>query len=165
MWQDRSQAYALYGRDRAINMFNNFRYQIYFRQEDLETAQYLETRLGSKSGFAHSKTEHEGSISTGESEQKIPLMTAQYIMYDMPDEEIIGFWGKRPFIGRRIPRPTEPESTDSTPAEVPEMRLLPAVSSYAEPSNAAFPSSWRTDPTLLRHWQPREAMDGFNTQG
>jgi type IV secretory pathway TraG/TraD family ATPase VirD4 len=72
VFQDRSQGYALYGRDRAISLFNNFRYQIYFRQDDLETAQYLETRCGSKSGFAHSKTEHEGSTSTGESEQKIP---------------------------------------------------------------------------------------------
>jgi len=105
VFQDRSQGYALYGRDRAINLFNNFRYQIYFRQDDLETAQYLETRCGSKSGFAHSKSEHEGSVSTGESEQKIPVITAQYIMYDMPDDEIIGFWGKRPFIGKGIARP------------------------------------------------------------
>src|SRR5215468_8717643 len=58
-FQDRSQGYALYGKDRAINMFNNFRYQIYFRQDDLETAQFLEMRCGSKSGFAHSKTAHE----------------------------------------------------------------------------------------------------------
>jgi type IV secretory pathway TraG/TraD family ATPase VirD4 len=80
VFQDRSQAYALYGKDRAINMFNNFRYQIYFRQDDLETALYLEKRCGFTSGFAHSKTEHEGgSISTGESEQKMPLITAQYI--------------------------------------------------------------------------------------
>ena len=78
-FQDRSQGYALYGRDRAENMFNNFRYQVYFRQDDLRTAQFLETRCGGKSGFAHSKTEHEGSVSTGESEQKIPVITAQYI--------------------------------------------------------------------------------------
>jgi type IV secretory pathway TraG/TraD family ATPase VirD4 len=75
VFQDRSQGYALYGKDRAISLFNNCRYQIYFRQDDLETAQYLEARCGSKSGFAHSKTEHEGSVSTGESEQKIPLIT------------------------------------------------------------------------------------------
>src|SRR5438105_12166019 len=51
----------------------------------VQTAEYLERRCGGKSGFAHSKTAHEKSISTGESEQKIPLLSAQYIMYDMPD--------------------------------------------------------------------------------
>jgi hypothetical protein len=70
-------------------MFNNFRYQIYHRQDDLETAEFLEKRCGGKSGFAHSKTEHEGSVSRGESEQKIPLITAQYVMYDMPDAETV----------------------------------------------------------------------------
>ena len=87
-------------------------------------AQYLETRCGSKSGFAHSKTEHEGSISKGESEQKIPVITAQYIMYDMPDDEILGFWGKRPFIGKGFPHPTAHQ--DSQPLTPPA--LLPIQS-------------------------------------
>ena len=136
VFQDRSQGYALYGRDRAISLFNNFRYQIYFRQDDLETAQYLETRCGSKSGFAHSKTEHEGSISTGESEQKIPLITAQYMMYDMPDDEILGFWGKRPFIGKGFPRPTAHQ--DSEPLK------LPALASRAGTSPRDASPAYRT---------------------
>src|SRR5205823_2843443 len=151
VFQDRSQGIALYGRNRATSLFNNFRYQVYFRQDDLETAQYLEKRCGSKSGFAHSKTEHEGSVSTGESEQRIALISAQYIMYDMPDDEILGFWGKRPFLAKRIPRPTEPSERKS--AEAPATRLLPAIPSFAEPAKAEALSSWRTDPTLLRHWQ------------
>ena len=72
VFQDRSQGYALYGKDRAINIFNNFRYQIYFRQDDLETAQYLETRCGSKSGFAHSKTEHEGVSARAKVSRRYP---------------------------------------------------------------------------------------------
>jgi hypothetical protein len=136
---------------------DNFRYQIYFRQEDLETAQFLATRCGSKSGFAHSKTEHEGSVSTGESEQKIPLITAQYIMYDMPDDEIIGFWGKRPFIGKGFPHPTAHQG--SQPLK------LPALSPVGEPS----PESpqlhtephvpWRDDPALFGRWNPHQAVD------
>ena len=94
----------------------------------LETAQYLETRCGSKSGFAHSKTEHESGLSTGESEQKIPLITAQYIMYDMPDDEILGFWGKRPFLAKRIPRLQR--TSKSKPFDVPAPRLLPVVSPF-----------------------------------
>jgi hypothetical protein len=162
VFQDRSQGYALYGRDRAINMFNNFRYQIYFRQEDLETAQYLETRCGSKSGFAHSKTEHEGRISTGESEQKIPLITAQYMMYDMPDDEIIGFWGKRPFIGKGIARPTAHQ--DSEPLKLPE--LLPdAEPSLETPQPHTEPViSWRDDPALFRQWSPYPAATGVGEQ-
>jgi hypothetical protein len=136
---------------------DNFRYQIYFRQEDLETAQFLATRCGSKSGFAHSKTEHEGSVSTGESEQKIPLITAQYIMYDMPDDEILGFWGKRPFIGKGFPHPTVHQDRQSL--------KLPALSPVGEPSPEMSQLqtephiSWREDPALLRRWNPPPAAD------
>ena len=153
-FQDRSQGYALYGKDRAINMFNNFRYQIYFRQDDLETAQFLETRCGATSGFAHSKTEHEHSVSTGESEQKISLITAQYIMYDMPDDEIICFWGKRPFVAKRMPRRNNPIEGHK-PAEVSTVHLPAIVSSFSEPARAEAASPWRTDPALLRHRHPR----------
>jgi type IV secretory pathway TraG/TraD family ATPase VirD4 len=147
VFQDRSQGYALYGKDRAVNLFNNCRYQIYFRQDDLETALYLEKRCGPTSGFAHSKTEHEGGVSTGESEQRIALISAQYIMYDMPDEEILGFWGKRPFLAKRIPRHTEP--SERKPAEESAAPVSPEFSSFPEPAQA--PGSWRQDSSLLRH--------------
>jgi type IV secretory pathway TraG/TraD family ATPase VirD4 len=147
VFQDRSQGYALYGRDRAINMFNNFRYQLYFRQDDLETALYLEKRCGSKSGFAHSKTEHEGHISTGESEQKIPLMTAQYLMYDMPDDEILGFWGKRPFIGKGFPRPQEHK--DGEPLKLPALPPISLAVLKTPPPPIEAVASWHDDPTLF----------------
>jgi type IV secretory pathway TraG/TraD family ATPase VirD4 len=162
VFQDRSQGYALYGKDRAISLFNNCRYQIYHRQDDLETALYLEKRCGYKSGFAHSKTEHEGDVSTGESEQRISLISAQYIMYDMPDDEILGFWGKRPFLAKRIPRRTDPPERKT--AEVPALRLLPALSSFTESAKAEALSSWRTDPTLLRHHRPLPSMGDSNPQ-
>jgi type IV secretory pathway TraG/TraD family ATPase VirD4 len=150
VFQDRSQGYALYGKDRATNLFNNFRYQIYHRQDDIETGLYLEKRCGSQSGFAHSKTEHEGSVSRGESEQKIPLITAQYIMYDMPDDEILGFWGKRPFLARRIPK--EPDESTS-----PETFVLPSLPDSVSTQPEPLPS-WREDPALVRHSHPRSAM-------
>ena len=153
VFQDRSQGYALYGRDRARNLFNNFRYQIYHRQDDLETAEYLEKRCGSKSGFAHSKTEHEESVSRGESEQKIPLITAQYIMYDMPDMEILGFWGKRPFLAKRFPI----ELADSEPKAL-ELAPLAATaqSKPGQPETEPLPSR-QTDPTLYRTWTQKYA--------
>jgi hypothetical protein len=157
VFQDRSQGYALYGKDRAISLFNNCRYQIYFRQDDLETAQYLETRCGSKSGFAHSKTEHEGGVSTGESEQKIPVITAQYIMYDMPDDEIIGFWGKRPFLGKRIPRHNEPAENNSKQAEAPAVRLVL--------SQFSFEAIWGMLSPCNLGCKGRESDDGGELQG
>jgi type IV secretory pathway TraG/TraD family ATPase VirD4 len=167
VFQDRSQAYALYGRDRAINMFNNFRYQIYYRQDDLETALYLEKRCGFKSGFAHSKTEHEHSVSTGESEQRIPLITAQYIMYDMPDDKIIGFWGKRPFIGKGIPLPKD--YIEAASLQLPA--LVSATETVAEPASPEPETplvpepitSWRADPQLLRQWPAMQAMMAFES--
>jgi type IV secretory pathway TraG/TraD family ATPase VirD4 len=163
VWQDRSQAYAIYGRDRAIDMFNNFRYQIYFRQEDLETAEFLQTRCGSTSAFAHSKTESEGHISTGESEQKFPLRTAQYIMYDMPDDEIIGFWGKRPFIGKAIPIPQELKHR--TPLMLP---VLPAVTetSPEKPQPQIEPqTTWHEDPILFGRGYPRPVVEAMGEAG
>jgi type IV secretory pathway TraG/TraD family ATPase VirD4 len=146
-FQDRSQGYALYGRDRAINMFNNFRYQVYFKQEDLETAQYLQTRCGSKSGFAHSTSESEGHTSRGESEQKIPLITAQYIMYDMPETEILGFWGKRPFIAKAIPLPIDYK--EPQPLKLPALRLVIETAREETQPQTETIDSWHNDPSLF----------------
>jgi type IV secretory pathway TraG/TraD family ATPase VirD4 len=156
VFQDRSQGKAVYGRDNATNMFNNFQFQIYHRQDDLETAEYLERRCGGKSGFAHSKTAHEKSISTGESEQKMPLLSAQYIMYDMPDDEILGFWGKRPFLAKRIPK----EPDERKPAQVPVLAPLSKKMPDTEPPTTAPLPSWHMDPNLFRHYQPLHATDG-----
>lgn len=147
VWQDRSQAYALYGRDRATNMFNNFRYQIYFRQEDLETAQFLERRLGSTSGFAHSKTTYEHGESHGENETRMPLISAQYIMYDMPNDEIIGFWGKRPFIGKGIPIPAA--HAESVSLKLSALQPVAETSPETSPPHTAPRASWHDDATLF----------------
>jgi hypothetical protein len=68
-------------------------------------------------------------------------------MYDMPDDEIIGFWGKRPFIGKRILLPTERKGRE--PLKLP---VLPPISkSFLEtpqPPIEVVPS-WHDDPTLF----------------
>jgi type IV secretory pathway TraG/TraD family ATPase VirD4 len=65
--------------------------QLYYRPNDLETALYLEARLGRRSAFAHSQTSREsGGESAGLSEQAIPLLTA-FDIHRLGDEEIIGF--------------------------------------------------------------------------
>ncbi len=55
--QSLSQLDALYGKYNATTIRNNMDSQIFYRQADLETAQYIEKRLGYKSGFAHSNIE------------------------------------------------------------------------------------------------------------
>ena len=76
-------------------------------------------------------------------------------MYDMPDDEILGFWGKRPFLAKRIPHRNEPAENNSNPAEVPDVSLLPTISLFSETAKAEALSSWRTDPALLRHRHPQ----------
>ncbi len=173
VFQDRSQAVSLYGPDRAKTLFNNFRTQIYYRQDDLDTAKYLEDRLGDKSGFAHSKTEHENGTSTGESEQRVPLLSAQYIMYEMPDFEIIGFHGgSLPFRAKGIP-PLKKE-TEKASVQLPVLRERQQVEPPKGPDLPPFdghlpdspersterPQSWHFAPDLFRRWRPPAARNG-----
>jgi hypothetical protein len=89
-------------------------------------------------------------------------------MYDMPDTEIIGFWGKRPFIGKGIPRPKE--YTDPEPLQLPglaaatETAEVPASAEPETPSAPESLSSWRADPQLFRHWRPQHDATGVGEQ-
>ena len=94
--------------------------QLYYRPADQQTAKYLEDRLGSRSGFAHSTTLRDGEeTSVGETERPIPLLASQEIT-QLTDEEIIRFhqhlppfrltwmdWRKHPVLRQRrnIPAP------------------------------------------------------------
>jgi type IV secretion system protein VirD4 len=90
--QSLSQLEAVYGRARATVLRENMESQIYYRPADLQTAKYLEDRLGMRSAYARSKTLHHGSDSTSEglAERPIPLLSAQAIT-QLKDNEIIGF--------------------------------------------------------------------------
>ena len=73
--QSLSQLEAVYGRARAQTLRDNMETQLYYRPNDIATAQYLEQRLGSRSAYAHATTTHEGQeISQGLSERPIPLL-------------------------------------------------------------------------------------------
>jgi hypothetical protein len=92
----------------------------------------------------------------------MPLITAQYIMYDMPDTEIIGFWGKRPFIGKGIPRPQDYQ--DPEPLQLPALASATAIAPEPVSPELETPpapealSPWRADPQLFRHAQPMQAV-------
>ncbi len=94
--QSLSQLEAVYGKTRAQVLKDNMENQIYHRPTDLATANYLQERLGKQSAYAHSTTEREGAqTSEGQTEQAIPLLTAQDIM-QLKDEEIICFHRRLP---------------------------------------------------------------------
>jgi len=81
----------VYGRAHAQILRDNRESQISYRPSNQGTADYLEHCLGRKSAYAQSQTKREGGgTSEGQSEQGIPLMTAQEIK-QLKDEDIIGF--------------------------------------------------------------------------
>jgi type IV secretory pathway TraG/TraD family ATPase VirD4 len=89
--QSLSQLDHNYGVSRARTLRDNMDSQLYYRPNNLETAQYLEARLGRRSAFAYSQTSRErGGESAGLSEQAIPLLTA-FDIHRLGDEDIIGF--------------------------------------------------------------------------
>jgi type IV secretion system protein VirD4 len=101
--QSLAQLHAVYGRARAQVLRDNVESQLYYRPSNQETAEYLERCLGRKSGFASSRTSHEGSsVSEGLSEQSAPLLTAQEIK-QLGDEDVIGFHRRLPpFQAKRM---------------------------------------------------------------
>ena len=143
--------------------------QIFYRQADLETAQYIEKRLGYKSGFAHSNTTHEGQeTSAGESEREIPLMSAQEIM-QMSDEEIIGFHrGLRPFRAKRMDWRRFPLLEHRQHVPPPPLPILPPLDEHPpdQAGGSTNPeSSWRLAPDLLRWGNPPAAVNGLRKKG
>jgi len=89
--QSLSQLEVVYGKARAQVIKDNMETHLYYPPNDLETAEQIAERLGKQSAYAHSQTLREGEeTSSGLSEQGVPLMTAQEIMYQR-EEDVICF--------------------------------------------------------------------------
>src|SRR5262249_54716354 len=89
--QSLSQLEAVYGRTRAQILRDNMDSQLFYRPTDLQTAKYLEERLGSVSAYARSHTLHHGDeTSEGRSERPVPLLSSQDIAL-LSDEQVIAF--------------------------------------------------------------------------
>jgi len=75
----------VYGKALAQILRDSVETQLFFRPDDLPTAEFLERRFGRHSRFATSQTKYAGKEgSEGFSEQGIPVMTAQEIMRASP---------------------------------------------------------------------------------
>ena len=144
--QSLSQLEDVYGRTRAQVLRDNMETQLYYRPTDLATARYLEERLGRRSAYAHSTTEQQGSGKTSESqsEQAIPLLTAQDVQR-INDHEVIGFhralppfklvrmdWRKHPILQKRRSAPAPEIPTLAVLADLP-MQQSAARPHYVSP--------------------------------
>ena len=154
--QSLSQLEAVYGKARAQVLKDNMESQIYYRPTDLATAEYLEHRLGRKSGYAKSQTLREGQeTSQGRAEQGIPLMTAQEVM-QMKDHEVLAFhrrlppfklrridWRRHALLQQRRQRPaptlTSLPALEEIPLDLPSQHFLDNES-YIDPDEIQLPT-------------------------
>ena len=123
---------------------------------DNDGAKFIEEALYYTSGFAHSTNEHEGGRSQGESEQRIPLMPADAIKQLGEDEEKVFSFrkGVRPTIAQRLDWRKYPElvrRANVEPTEVRDLQPFEVRDVNIGIDRLAPVSSWRDDPTLLRH--------------
>ena len=89
--QSLSQLESVYGRARAQVLRDNMDSQLFYRPTDIQTAKYLEERIGNVSAYARSQTLHRGDeTSEGRSERPIPLLSSQDITL-LSDEQVIAF--------------------------------------------------------------------------
>ena len=157
MWialQSLSQLEAVYGKARAQVLKDNMESQVYYRPTDLTTADYLEHRLGRKSGYAHSFTSREqAETSQGLAEQGIPLLTAQDIL-QLKDEKIIGFHRRLPpFRVNRIDWRRHPILTQRRSLPAPALSPLPQLEDMPIAQNKAVSEQFShayIDPDLLQ---------------
>ncbi len=126
--QSLSQLEVVYGRARAQVLRDNMESQLYYRPIDLNTAQHLELKLGKQSAYAYSITEREGTEpSEGQTEQAIPLLTAQEIMR-LKDEEMICFHRRLPpFKISRMDWRYQPELQQRRDIPAPQLFPLPQL--------------------------------------
>jgi type IV secretion system protein VirD4 len=112
--QSLSQLEVVYGKARAQIVRDNMDSQLFYRPTDIQTAKYLEERIGNVSAYARSQTLHRGDeTSEGRSERPIPLLSSQDIVL-MSDEQVIAFhrnyrpmrltrcdWRQHPILAKR----------------------------------------------------------------
>jgi type IV secretion system protein VirD4 len=142
--QSISQLSAEYGQDRAEELLGQFDTAIVHRPAPLDyaTAAFIEKILGLKSVFAHSKNEHEGGMSTGENEQRIPVMPAYESGHIGKTQVIVKRDGMWATIAERLDWRQFPELVKRANIQPPTLPALSPVDTFHAPG---FPGSLLTD--------------------
>jgi type IV secretory pathway TraG/TraD family ATPase VirD4 len=162
--QSLSQLVAIWGKARQEDILNNCESHVYYRPSSHETAEDLQKWLGDTSGFAHSETDHEGTISKGSAEQRVALMTAQEIK-QLEDDEIIG-WHRNlpPFRAKRMNWRRFPLLRQRQAIPPPPLSALPPLEENLPEPATRKPvplASWHMDPNLFRKWRPLHTPNGI----
>jgi type IV secretory pathway TraG/TraD family ATPase VirD4 len=168
--QSRAQLDAEYGTHKAEILRGQIDTIVIHRPapDDYETQAHIEKILGYTSGFAHSKNEHEWATSTGESEQKIPLIPAHEIDLMKATEVIIKRSGVRPILADRLDWRLFPELRERHAVPAPELSELPAFDQgFTDRGELTLPphTSWQVSPELTRRGSPIHATNGFAKKG
>lgn len=163
--QSISQLDAAYGRAKAHELLGQMEYTIFYRpaKADNETAEYIEKCLSYKSGFAHSKTEYEHGESQGESETRIPLMTANEIKLIDKTKVFVEMEGIRSIIMERLDWRRFPVLAQRQRIPPPRLSALPGLEQRVD---SAWPNpqplaSWRLDPGMLRRQNQPAPSNGL----
>jgi type IV secretion system protein VirD4 len=117
----------IYGQANAETLMDNMDTQIFYRQKGT-TAKYLEEEVGYRSAYSHSQSTREGGSQTqGESEQRVPLWTANQFK-QMKDEDILVFHHNLPsFLARRMSWLEHPILRQRHAMRAPELSRLPLL--------------------------------------
>jgi type IV secretory pathway TraG/TraD family ATPase VirD4 len=124
--QNRAQLDAEFGVFKANELRGQIDSIIYHRPapDDYESMAHIERLLGYTSAFAHSKNEHVGGTSTGESEQRIPLMPTHESELIDDTQVIVKRSGIRATIARRLNWHEFPELEQRSKIPPPDVHSL-----------------------------------------
>jgi type IV secretion system protein VirD4 len=117
----------IYGHANAETLIDNMDTQIFYRQKGT-TAKYLEEEVGYRSAYSHSQSTREGGTQTqGESEQRVPLWTANQFK-QMKDEDVIIFHHNLPaFLAKRMSWLEHPVLRQRQAINPPQLSSLPPL--------------------------------------
>jgi type IV secretory pathway TraG/TraD family ATPase VirD4 len=137
--------------------------------DDFETMAHIERLLGYTSGYARSKSEHEGGgATTGESEQRIPLIPAHETDLIGETEVIIKRSGVRPILAQRLDWRRFPELEERRRIPAPKIPELPPFdhnSTAWQGQTLPTGPTWLLSPELTRRGRPFSATNGFTRKG
>ncbi|MBV9481640.1 MAG: type IV secretory system conjugative DNA transfer family protein [Acidobacteria bacterium] len=100
-FQDLNQPKSVYGTARAATLLNSMETQIFTRQSDLSSSEYVGRRLGYKSDYAHATSVHDTQTTESQSEQAILLFTPQEVSELSETEILCVHRNLKPFRARR----------------------------------------------------------------
>jgi type IV secretion system protein VirD4 len=122
--QDHNQLEQEYGRANALTIINNMDTQVFFRQNGISTAEYIQKRAGYMSDFARSESKHAHSEGESHSEQAVPLLPLDEITQLADGQAIILHRNFKPIKAKRMDFLRFPKLEALTRMPAPDLPIL-----------------------------------------